>query len=156
MEPAQSARTGSPKKSRMLPRSGRSQDLLLEIGKVALPARILDVAVDPVGLGGSHNDPITVPDMLPRDLPEVIQLTHVDLGLELHIHAPEPPAARQEKGEVAALLQRLPLANPPPSVEQPGEADEAVVPVMVAGNDEEISVARVAVRRGRLHPGSLP
>src|SRR3989338_2793841 len=70
----------------------------------------------------------------PREPAEVVELPRVDVRLELDVHGPEPPPVRELEGEVAALLPRPPAAEQALLAEPAREADEVVVPVVVAGD----------------------
>ena len=71
-------------------------------------------------------------------LAEVLELRPVEVGVELDVGRPKPPAVGQAKDEVAATLTRPPRSNPGALGEEAREARQAVVPIVVAGNREEM------------------
>ncbi len=137
-------------------------DLLLEVGEVLegagideeagvrAAARRLGVgvarrAVDPArlrrdqdeaGLGGTGLGGLRL--HTPGDRLEVVDLRLVDVRFELHVGAPQPPVVGELDGEVAAALEGLPAADPAALAEQAGEAGQAVVPVVVARDRQDL------------------
>src|SRR5262249_42405413 len=80
---------------------------------------------------------LLLPD-LRHDLLEVVQLPDVDLVAERDVDAPYPPVVGKAEGEVATLLSASPAADGGGVVaELRGEGRESVVPVVIAGDEEQ-------------------
>ena len=95
-------------------------------GLFANPARL-----DPRRFRTDNDDAIALVQKFRHAL-EVLDLRDIEIELELHVEAPDPPAMRQLDREIAARLRRGPLADPASLLaEQPDERGQAVVPVVV-------------------------
>jgi hypothetical protein len=133
------------------PPAAPAHDALLEVRQVAPRCR-LDAPgerLDPRGLGGHEDDLVAG---LHRPRAEVLELPVVEVRVELDVDGPDPPVVRQLHREVAAPLARHPVADAAlGGAEHAQEADEAVVPVVVAGQRVQLGlVGRVGFRqRGR-------
>src|SRR6185369_13384072 len=79
---------------------------------------------------------------------EVLDLRMIDVRFELHVDGPEPPVVRQLDREVAVRLPRLPAADPASLAEETGEAGQAVIPVVVAGDGVHVQRAVRIRQRG--------
>src|SRR5437660_1838560 len=55
---------------------------------------------------------------------------------------------RQFEREITALLGRAPSVEPTARAKETAERDQAIVPVMIAGNRKHIGVRRVTVAQG--------
>src|SRR6185295_4613321 len=65
---------------------------------------------------------------------EVADLCRVEVGLQLHVESPYPPAVRQLDRKITAALLCRPLADPAFLLtEQADERGQPVIPIMVAG-----------------------
>src|SRR5215211_6961638 len=124
-------------------RDAIAEDALLEEGEIALRDVAVELAiallVDPVRLGGAEDDAIVRRHRV-GDLAEVLELRIVDVRLELDVDADEPPAVREPGGEVAARLVGLPAGEAPLAAraEETREGDEAVVPVVISRDREDL------------------
>ncbi len=121
------------------PGAARSDVLLLEVGEVAPRGGLGDVVLGapPARLGRDQQDLVAGSQAL-AGLGEVVELTRVEVGVELDVDRPQPPPVREPEREVAAALARAPAADPALAAEHPQEAREAVVPVVVARNGAQV------------------
>ena len=117
------------------------QELVLEVGQVGVRRLGMRLhAVGPARLASGEDQPVALDEQRARSA-EVGELRLVDVGVELDVDRPEPPAVGELDGEVAALLRRLPGPDPLVAAEDPHEVRQPVVPVVVAGD--------------RVHPGRI-
>ena len=79
--------------------------------------------------------------------PEVGELRAVDVGVELDVGRPEPPAIGEPEGEVAALLLGPPAPDPVALAEKAHEARQPVVPVVVAGDRVHVRLVGLGDKR---------
>ena len=89
----------------------RPKDVVQEIEEVALvvPAVVpILLRVDPARVGQAEDHPVALLHRPLGDAAEIGDLAGVDVGLELPVHAEEPPPGGQLEGEVAARLARAP------------------------------------------------
>ncbi len=118
--------------------AGGPDHLPFEVPDVAVRAHLgaLGPAVDL--LGHAEDDAVALLHGVAGDIGEVADLGLVDEVAELQVDAPEPPAVGEGDGEIASRLARPQGPQLPPPAEDVGEVDEAVVPVVAAGDDEQV------------------
>ena len=113
--------------------------------------QIVVVVMQPARLGEAENDVVAGLRLIGHQV-EVVALAVVEVVGELDVGAPDPPVVRQLDREVAAMLMAAPSAElraypcgDPISrgAEERAERDKAVIPVVVAGNGEELALRRV-------------
>jgi hypothetical protein len=113
-----------------------------QVGLVELAAQLpILVRVDPGRLREAHDGPVARLHVRRGDVPEVLDLRRVDVRLQLPVRAQQPPAVGQPQREVAARLPRGPAREPSSADighEEAGERAQPVVPVVIAGDGEDV------------------
>ena len=93
------------------------REVVLVVVRIVLP---VNLRVDPVRLGIAEDHPVLRGHRLGHQF-EIFDLTVVEVRIQLHVGAEQPPAARKLCREIAAGLLGLPSGEPFPSAEQPRE-----------------------------------
>ena len=107
--------------------------------RIILVVFSVNLCVNPVRFGCAQDYPIAIIHLL-GDVLEISDLRNVDVMVQLHIGADQPPMVRQPERKVAPALARFPAAKPAARTKQPGERNQAVVPVMITGNRENMGI----------------
>ncbi len=111
-----------------------------DVIQALLAGRFLDRLVDmkPARHAGADDDVVVGAHGL-RDLREIVGLGRVDVLAQLDIDAPHPPAVGQPAREITAVLGGTPIADRgrPAAAEQRQEQDQPVIPIVIAGNEEQ-------------------
>src|ERR1043165_1723661 len=97
----------------------------------------IHLRINPVRLGVAHDDAVCLP-YVRGDAFEIFNLWRVNIRIELNISAQEPPAVREFQSEVTARLSRAPGREPTLRAEEARKRDETVVPIVIAGNGEDV------------------
>ena len=101
----------------------------------------------PAGLG-RQKDELVILSHAVGDSREIVELAGVEHIVELDVGAPDPPVVGQAQRPVAPVLLALPAADDVAAVlgelvaggaEQAVESVEAVIPVVVAGDGEDVA-----------------
>ncbi len=126
-----------------------------DLEEVLLLVLALEIGEHPGRLGHA-DDKLVVGAHFRRDRHEVVDLSDVEVFRELDIGAPDPPLVRQLQRPVAAVLLALPAADQVAAAlgqpvargaEQAVERLQTVVPVVIAGNCEQLALRLVAGQR---------
>ncbi len=101
-------------------------------------AQRLVLVLEPVGRMQDDDDLVARFDLLSDGL-EVVPLRDVEAVAQGDVNAPDPPIMRKLEREIAALLLAPPAADSGGLVaELIGEGRKAVIPVVVAGDEEQL------------------
>src|SRR5688572_28610623 len=92
---------------------------------------------DPTRLCSREDHTVAVLE-IGSSLAEVLELWPVQVGVELDVCGPKPPAIGQAKDEVATALARPPRPDPRALGEETGEARQSVIPVVISRDREEM------------------
>src|SRR5687768_393464 len=112
-------------------------------------------ALEPCRLSRAQDDVVVWPKRAPllaalasNDAEKIRLLRRIDARVERDVDAPQPPTGRQPDGKVAAALRKEPSPHGAALTELAHKIRETVVPIMVAGNCEQIG-RRSPLRRPR-------
>jgi hypothetical protein len=97
---------------------------------------------DPVGFSGAEDDAIAFAHAASYALEE-FNLGDIDIGIQLNVNSDQPPTMRQSERKITAALTSLPAAKPTARTEQTRKRHEAVIPIVVSGNSEDMRVRSI-------------